>query len=386
MSVNEIITNTEQKNNVIDNKIINEQNVAINIPLVSIIVPVYKVEKYLNCCLDSIINQTYKHLEIILINDGSPDNSLQICKSYAEKDSRIKVINQENKGLASARNSGLREMSGDFFYFVDSDDYIHPNLIETTVKLAEKEKANIVQINIKEVPADFKGLTIDELEKETQRLKNESIIQDEKSFLVNTDIIQKFDLIQALYNLDLDNKNFANDIRLTTTVVWTKLYRTSAMKDFLFPEGMRMHEDQMVAHRIIQKGNGMIFVDIPYYYYRQSEASLIRVGWTKKRLAILDCYEDRLKCCEEVGFQKLVDFIYLRYLVCMFRNYNMIDEKLSDEECKIEKKILLGRMKKLLEEKRGNLTRTKKIFYWSFLVCPSFFIFVFRIRNRIKSK
>lgn len=343
-------------------------------PLVSVIVPVYKVEKYISFCLDSICSQTYKNLEIILVNDGSPDSSPEICQSYALKDERIKLINQENKGLASARNTGLRNMTGDYFYFVDSDDCLHPQLIETVVQIAENENANLVQINIESVPADFSGYDISE--------KNDKNILGKFEWKDIQNKLQKYDLIQGLYNLDQDNQNFAKDIRLTTTVAWTKLYRTSEFKKFQYPEGMRMHEDQMVAHRVVQMGDGMIFLDMPLYFYRQSEASLIRVGWTPKRLAIIDCYEDRLKCCEEVGNTSLINYIFGRYLVCMFRNYNMIEQKMQGEESKQAKKKMLQDMKTLLRSKRGKLSKAKKLFFEFFLICPRICTLAFRIRNK----
>lgn len=333
-------------------------------PLVSIIVPVYKVEKYLPLCLDSILSQTYKNLEVILVDDGSPDDCPKICEDYATKDTRVRVIHQENKGLASARNTGLRNMTGDFFYFVDSDDCIHPSLIEMAVKEAEQENANLVQIELETVPSDFS-----EYKKEIPVYRK-----------------QIFDRVQSLYNLDQDDQSRGKDIRLTTTVVWTKLYRTAAFRNFMFPEGMRMHEDQMVAHRLIQTAGGMVFLDAPLYYYRMSEVSLIRVGWTPKRLAILDCYEDRLAAVKEIpeNNQALIDFIYYRYLVCIFRNYDMADQKLSGEEKKQTKKEILARMKKVFQEKEGQLSMKQAVFFRFFMLFPDVVTKTFQIRNRMK--
>ena len=99
-------------------------------PLISVIVPVFNVEKYVGRCLTSIINQSYTNLEIIVVNDGSTDNSLSVCEAYAAKDNRIKLITQENRGLSGARNSGLRHYTGEYVTFVDSDDWIHRNMIE----------------------------------------------------------------------------------------------------------------------------------------------------------------------------------------------------------------------------------------------------------------
>ena len=111
--------------------------------LISVIVPIYKVEHYLPKCIDSIIHQTYQNLEIILVDDGSPDNCPEICDEYAKRDKRIKVVHQENGGLSAARNSGVEMANGEFLCFVDSDDYIHPKMYEILYKNLKKFKADI---------------------------------------------------------------------------------------------------------------------------------------------------------------------------------------------------------------------------------------------------
>ena len=114
---------------------------------VSIIIPIYNVEEYLSQCLDSIVNQTYSNLEVILINDGSTDNCLEICNKYINK-YNWKLINKKNGGLSSARNAGLKEFTGDYVYFIDSDDWIKEDMIEVLVSLLENKKADIVECGI----------------------------------------------------------------------------------------------------------------------------------------------------------------------------------------------------------------------------------------------
>jgi glycosyltransferase involved in cell wall biosynthesis len=118
-------------------------------PLISIIVPVYKVEPYLRGCLDSLVNQTYRNLEIILVDDGSPDRSGEICDEYASADKRIIVIHQENKGVSESRNAALNTAHGDYFLFVDSDDWLEKNTCETALHIAEEQHADIVVFGIK---------------------------------------------------------------------------------------------------------------------------------------------------------------------------------------------------------------------------------------------
>lgn len=337
--------------------------------MVSIIIPVYNVEKYLHICLDSVLAQTYTDYEVILVNDGSKDDSGKICEEYVKRDKRFSLISQDNKGLASARNTGIRAARGEYIYFIDSDDCINSSLLEIVVNIADQKKANIVQINLMAVPEDYKEYN--------------------KPVQISDVPVQTFSAVQAIRNLDEDNQRYAKDIRLTTTVVWTKLYRREAFKNFLFPEGMRMHEDQMVAHRRIAEAGGMVFLDCPLYYYRQNNTSLIRIGWTPKRLSIIDCYEDRLRCVLEyakkeqsVKSRELADYIYWRYLVCLFRNYDMICLKMSGEEKKEKKKEIIQKVKQLLKEQPGKLSFAKKLFFHCFCLIPAVFQKIFHIRNK----
>ena len=115
-----------------------------NNPVVSVIIPVYNVEKYLEECIDSVLAQTYQNIEIILVDDGSTDSSGLICDRYAEKNTNISVIHQKNSGLSAARNSGLNKANGDYIYFLDSDDYISADAIEKLFSIAENDKSDIV--------------------------------------------------------------------------------------------------------------------------------------------------------------------------------------------------------------------------------------------------
>lgn len=345
-------------------------------PVVSIIVPVYKVEKYIAICIESIIKQTYTDLEIILVNDGSPDKSGDICHDYASRDNRIVVIDQDNKGLASARNTGLRRATGEFVYFVDSDDCINVRLIELAVSIAEKEKANIVQVGLREVPYDFMDFAeeIDGLAYSDDKLVNQ------------TYEVKKYTVVDTLYNLEKSKTKSEYNLCLRTTVVWTKLYRKSAALPLLFPEGMRMHEDQMVAHRNFIAAGGMVFIDAPLYYYRQNDSSLIRVGWTTKRLSILDCYDDRQEAIASMqsGNQALRNFVHERFLVCIIRNYNMTDLKVEGAEKKTIKKDLRKKYNEIFHQKDYQLHVKKKLYFSAFNICPAVILLLLRIHDKRK--
>lgn len=341
--------------------------------LVSIIIPVYNVEKYLRICLDSVLAQTYGDYEVIMVDDGSTDNSAKICEEYEKKDERFHLIRQENKGPATARNLGIRESKGEYVYFIDSDDCINSVLLETVVRIAEENNADIVQINLKSVPADFIAYN--------ERIDTTPVP------------LQSFSVTQAIRNLDEDNKRYAENIRLTTAVLWTKLYQRHIFDNLLFPDGMYMHEDQLMAHQFIAKAGGMIFLDCPLYYYRKSDVSLIRTGWSPIRLSIMDCYEDRLRCVmrladgeKNADSKNLVDFIYWRYLVCLFRNYDMICQKMSGADRDAKKKEVIKKVKSLLREKPGKLPVSKRIFMNCFCVMPGVFQTLFFVRNNIRSR
>ena len=176
--------------------------------LISVIVPVYNVDKYLAKCVESIIQQTYKNLEIILVNDGSQDNSAAICEHYRHKDVRITVIHQENKGISVARNRGLDIATGALLSFIDSDDFIHPRMFETLKKFMDSTNADISMCNYQAV------------------FENQSPVQCQ----VATPGHCTFDNIEAL-------KRYFSKDHFKMVVVWNKLYKSHLYATVRFPEG-----------------------------------------------------------------------------------------------------------------------------------------------------
>lgn len=188
--------------------------------LISVVVPVYKVENYLNKCVDSIINQTHKNLEIILVDDGSPDNCGNICDEYAKKDKRIKVIHKENGGLSDARNAGIEIATGKYITFIDSDDYVDNNYAELLYKTIIKDCTDIVISSNKVV---YETGTI--LEKATNE---ESVLEP------------KVVLERILYDDGIDLS------------AWAKLYKTDFFKEIKYPKG-RLFEDAATTYKLISK-------------------------------------------------------------------------------------------------------------------------------------
>lgn len=210
-------------------------------PKISVIVPVYKVEPYLRKCLDSIVNQTYRNLEIILVDDGSPDNCGAICDEYAARDGRIQVIHQANGGVSAARNSGLAEATGDWVGWVDSDDWIEPDMYEYMLKNVLEQNADIAVCGrIEWYP-------------------------DKNCFWVWEDT-QVLDTEQALEKL-LENKLMGN-------YLCDKLWRRGLFQGIVFPIG-RTFEDIAIAHRLFLRAKCVVCLPKAKYNYLQHPESIV---------------------------------------------------------------------------------------------------------------
>lgn len=219
--------------------------------LVSIIIPVYNVEKYLNKCIDSVLNQTYKDLEVILVDDGSTDSSPEICDDYGQKDSRVKVIHKENGGQGEARNFGLDIAKGEYVLFVDSDDYIAKNTVELTLQRAEKYNADMVI---------FDYVMVDE--------RGNIIYRDSINFPKETKIIPKTDKYAITAN--------------PSPVM--QLYRKSIFddKELRFVSKV-IYEDLRLMPKLFASCSVIVYADCePLYYYLKRDNSTIRNGNIEK--------------------------------------------------------------------------------------------------------
>lgn len=212
--------------------------------LISIIIPIYQVEKYLQKCIESVINQTYKHLEIILIDDGSLDNCPKICDEYAKKDSRIVVIHQKNSGLSAARNTGIENSTGEYLVFVDSDDTVELNLVEDLYKCVKKSNCKMAACGRKFVFED--GKVICKLPKNLERV-----------FSFNEAIIE----MNNFYFFDMS--------------AWGKIYNRNLFENIRFPEG-KLSEDYFIMYQIIELAQKVAYISKPLYNYLQRTSSISR--------------------------------------------------------------------------------------------------------------
>lgn len=230
--------------------------------LISVIVPVYKVEKYLDRCVASIANQTYQNLEIILVDDGSPDNCPAMCDGWAAKDSRVKVIHKENGGLSDARNAGMDVAAGAYIAFVDSDDWIHSDYIRQLYWAAASHDADIAACDFRTVYEEMPD-----------------------NGLPEAPSIQPCTPEQAIESMT-NNSNFR-------AVAWNKLYRREVLGKDRYPKG-RYHEDEFFTYRILDKARRLVYIDLPLYYYFQRPGSIMS-SISSRHLDALDAYLERLE-------------------------------------------------------------------------------------------
>ena len=210
--------------------------------LISIIIPVYKVEKYLEKCIESVLKQTYTNLQIILVDDGSPDNCGKICDEYAKKDARIEVIHKANGGLSDARNVGISIAKGKYIGFVDSDDYIKTDMYEKLINLIKKYNADISVCNLYDVI-------------------------DGKEYIRNKENgIQEYNRIEILKEILLD-KNIQS-------YAWNKLYKKELFDEIKYPIGKK-YEDIGTTFYVFEKCNKIVVTSEPKYYYLKRADSLV---------------------------------------------------------------------------------------------------------------
>lgn len=243
--------------------------------LVSVIVPVYNVEKYLKKCVNSIINQTYRNLEIILVDDGSPDRSPFLCDEFAKKDSRIKVVHKENGGLSDARNAGIEVSTGDYLMFVDSDDYIAAQMCEKLLTAIEKANADLSICN-------FLYTSENPSEVDNQRNMHMSIPNE---ILTGRDIVE--------------NK-LREGQRWYWVVAWNKLYSRKLFAHVRFAKG-KLYEDEFIFHKILLQCERVACVAEPLYFYVQRDGSIMSMGYKLQNLDKCEAFFKRADGLIEEG-------------------------------------------------------------------------------------
>jgi len=309
-----------------------------NNELISIVVPIYNVEKYLKQCIESLLSQTYKNLEILLIDDGSTDKCPQICDEYEKKDKRIKVIHKKNGGLSDARNRGIEEAKGKYITFIDSDDYISENFVKKMYDSIIENNAEISQCNLVKVNDNAEVL--------------QKIGYSDKSKFKT-----KYEIIKDLYTGHWEN-----------TIACNKLYKIELFENIRFPLG-KLHEDEFTTYKVLYKATKVAMVEEYLYKYRQNVNSITGEQFKVKRLDAIEAFEERLDFFKEKGEIELYEVSFIAYLVLIRDLY--IKTRKHIEKSKKIKKDLIKKYKedypKLKNIKNiGKMKRIKlMIFYFS---------------------
>lgn len=259
--------------------------------LISIIVPIYNVEKYLQECIESLLKQTYKNIEIILVDDGSPDNCPQICDEFLKKDKRIKVFHKVNGGLSDARNYGLERATGNYICFVDSDDFVTEDYIEFLYNKLILNNVDIAMCGFTNYYNDNK------MKCKIKKVQNK--IYDRELAHIYLNVLGYFDVAS-----------------------WNKIYKKELFNDVRFPVG-KTCEDWRIMHNIIDKTNNVFYDSAIKYYYRRRENSI--TSSKKVRMDSIEAALDALEFYKQKKYLKVLPYAYQSLMIaCMGVVNNMI--------------------------------------------------------------
>lgn len=306
--------------------------------LISVIVPVYNVEKYLEHCIESILKQTYQNFELILVNDGSKDRSLEICKLYEEKDCRVRVFDRKNGGVSAARNTGLDQCNGTYIIFVDSDDYISQNCLENLYRAAKIRDYDIVQCDIKTI---------------NERLEDTPFVP-----FCDRDV-REVSKVEAL------------NYREYKIIACAKMYKSSLFGDFRFKEGI-INEDEDSNYIFVDKAKRIALLNQVLYYYFMSSNSIMRNDNPIMNLGFITIYEDRIKYFLDKEDYALLEGSYCRYcIVLMLAISKVVSNK--NMRADVEKLILLYKQNYPFAIKSKVISKKDKLILFIFRRGPKFF-------------
>lgn len=323
-------------------------------PEISVVVPVYKVEDYLHRCVDSILGQTYADFELILVDDGSPDTCGAICDEYAARDSRIRVIHQENGGLSAARNSGIdwvfANSDSRWFTFIDSDDWVHPQLLESLLSAAKKHNTQISVCGFAETAGENPGVSPEELV--SSRWEAEPFYRE------------KF---------------------INATVAWGKLYSRSCIGENRYPVG-KLHEDEFLTYRLLFTQGEIAYVPAALYAYYVNPEGITRKKWNPRRLDAWEAYEQQIAFFEERNDKTMVRHRYRGYLENAMVNLRYAEQDNTSGQYEQVLRFMHKRIRSILRR----AWKQKEIAFWGdFDILYRFYPMLtrfYRLYLEIKSK
>lgn len=324
-------------------------------PQISVIVPIYKVEQYLERCVDSILNQTFTDFELVLVDDGSPDNCGAICDEYAKKDERIVVIHKENGGLSDARNTGiewaLKNSDSEWITFIDSDDWVHIDYLEYLYNSAKKNNTDISVCHFTRV--------------------------SEWDNKVNA----KLPLSVNVYTPE----DFYVKENVNAVVAWGKLYKKELWTDIRYPYG-KIHEDEFTTYKLLFKCNMITVLDCELYYYYINPNGIMNSEWSVKRLDILDALENQIEFFNKNHYSKaLCDKLKL-YIELLYKSNIIIKKKSFSNTLTAETNSVKKKTRKTIIKYHKQLKISLKSHYWYYEVAFPYLMRVYWLCKAIKNK
>lgn len=316
--------------------------------------PVYKVEKYLSRCIESILNQTFTDFELILVDDGSPDQSGVICDSYAKKDNRIHVIHKENGGLSSARNAGIEAAQGEYVFFVDSDDIIHEQSLEILYREIQSKHADIVMGLISRFS--------DELE-------------------LKKSILREYEC-KSYSNIELLNLFFEDSIPIFNLIsACGKLIKKEFFDNIRFPIG-RLFEDEFTTYRLYYEASNIVVININMYYYFVNASGITQNLSLEKRFDEYDAQDERIKFFKEKQLNNLYQKALLEFL--RTAQWDLINCKNGKEKVdNVKKKLFIKQYTRAFEEaKKEKVLEFIKHYDYYVLARPQFVLY-YRIKRLV---
>ena len=282
-------------------------------PEITVIVPVYKAEAFLTECVDSILSQTFTDFEIILVDDGSPDNCGAICEDYKAKDSRIHVIHRENGGLSAARNTGIDHVmansDAEWIAFVDSDDWVHPDYLRVLYDTAVQTRSDISACGFFRTEG--------------------GAFPAEQDFSAQC--------------LCADDYYCGQVHGGVTAVAWNKLYHKSLFKDLRYPEG-KLHEDEFTTYRAVYKTGKVGVTPAVLYAYYQNPEGIMRSQWNPRRMHVLEAFEQQIAFAREKGNDRFLRKIAERYFYSTYEHLKQAEPEYRRQlRQKLRAALKLGR-------------------------------------------
>ncbi len=267
---------------------------------ISVVVPVYRVEKYINECVDSILAQTFPNFELILVDDGSDDKCGGICDFYADKDDRVVVIHKENEGLSCARNVGIEIARGEYIAFVDGDDIVNRDFLVVLYNLCKSNNCQIGMCNF---------LIIEESSIRLERQKKEK-----------TEVITGEEAVE---------RSCTGTGSLTFTIAWNKLYHKSLFQDIRYPAG-KIHEDDYTTWRLLWKSKHVAVTNLYLYYYMQRSDSIMGKPFERRRLERLDAYEEKIEFLDNHEMTRAYEWLVITYYRMLWETHAQVKANIPD--------------------------------------------------------